>query len=98
MREIDVSARIIKRMSGTNKLIFKAKDYISAGELEIVTVGENGKMLKLNVKSVRGVDIDAKVDDGHIVIFNIEANKKCSLDFEVFAEKSYAMGVRAYGN
>ena len=98
MREIDVSARIIKRLSGTNKLIFTAKEYICAGELEIVTVGENGKMLQLNVKDAKGIDIDAKVDNGHIVVSNVEANKKCSLEFEVFAEKTYAMGVRAYGN
>lgn len=98
MREIEVSARIIKRLSGTNKLIFTAKDYISVGELEIVTIGENGKMLQLNVKDAKGIDIDAKEDNGHIVVSNVEANKKCSLEFEVFAEKIYAMGVRAYGN
>lgn len=98
MREVQVSARIIKRSSGVNKLIFTAYDHINAGEIEIVTVGENGKTLQLNVKSVKGNDIDAQVDTGHIVVSNVDANKKCSLEFEVFAEKTYAMGVRAYGN
>lgn len=98
MREIYVSARIIKRSSRINKLIFSAKDNISAGELEIVTIGDNGKMLQLNVKNVKGINIDARADNGHIVIFNVKANEKCYLEFEVFAKKTYAMGVRAYGN
>lgn len=98
MREVDVNARIIKKSSGVNKLIFTAEDKINKGELEIVTVGENGKPLQLVVKSVKGIDLHADVEDGHIVINSVEAKRKYSLEFEVYAVKTYAMGVRAYGN
>lgn len=98
LREVEVSARIIKKSTGTNKLIFKTFDNIKVGELEIVTVGENGKPLQLNVKSVKSTDIDAYAENGHIVIKNVSGQEKRSLEFEVYAEKTYAMGVRAYGN
>lgn len=98
MREVNVNARIIKKDSGKNKLIFTAEDQISRGEIEIVTVGENGKPLQLVVKSAKGIDIDAEVEDGHIVINSVEAKRKYTLEFEVYASKTYAMGVRAYGN
>lgn len=98
MREVEVNARIIKKALGVNKLIFTAEDKISKGELEIVTVGENGKPLQLNVKSVKGIDVKASVENGHIIISDVEAKQKYTLEFEVYAEKTYAMGVRAYGN
>lgn len=98
MREVYVNARIIKKTSGINKLIFSAEDRINKGELEIVTVGENGKPLQLLVKSVKGIDVYADVCAGHIVINNVEPGHKYSLEFEVYAEKTYAMGVRAYGD
>lgn len=98
MREVDVSARIIKRSSGVNKMIFAAADRINAGELEIVTVGENGKPLQMVVKSVNGINVNAVETGGHIVISNVNANTKYTVEFEVYAERTYAMGVRAYGN
>ena len=98
MREVEVNARIINKALGVNKLIFTAEDKISKGELEIVTVGENGKPLQLNVKSVKGINVKASVENGHIIISDVEAKQKYSLEFEVYAEKTYAMGVRAYGN
>lgn len=98
MREVEMNARIIKKASGINKLIFIAEDVINRGQLEIVTIGENGKPLQLNVKSVKGMDVNASEENGHIVINNVEAKQKYSLEFEVYAEKTYAMGVRAYGN
>lgn len=98
MREIDVTARIIKKASGKNKLIFTAEDDINIGEMEIVTVGENGKPLQLNVKAVNGLDVEAAAEKGHIIVRNVEKKKKYSIEFEIYAEKTYAMGVRAYGN
>ena len=98
MREVDVNARIIKKSSGVNKLIFTAEDIIHKGELEIVTVGENGKPLQLVVKAVKGIDVNVEIEAGHIVINSVEAKRKYSLEFEVYAAKTYAMGVRAYGN
>ena len=98
MHEVDVSARIIKKSNGVNKLIFVAEELINQGELEIVTVGENGKPLQLLVKSVKGVNVSASVEEGHIVIFNVNENTKYTIEFEIYGNQSYAMGVRAYGN
>ena len=98
MHEVDVSARIIKKSNGVNKLIFVAEELINQGELEIVTVGENGKPLQLLVKSVNGVNVSASVEDGHIVIFNVIEKTKYTIEFEIYGNQSYAMGVRAYGN
>lgn len=98
MHEVDVSARIIKQPSGTNKMIFTAADRINAGELEIVTVGENGKPLQMVVKSAKGINVDAVETGGHIKISNVDANTKYTVEFAVYAERTYAMGVRAYGN
>ena len=98
MREVFVSARIIKKSSGLNRLIFIAEEDISQGELEIVTVGENGKPLQLKVKQVTGIDTSVQLDNGHIVVFNIAKGKKHKIDFEIIGQKNYAMGVRAYGN
>lgn len=98
MHEVDVSARIIKKSNGVNKLIFTAEEHISQGEMEIVTVGENGKPLQLLVKSVNGINVNALVEDGHIVIFNVNENTKYTVEFDIHGNQSYAMGVRAYGN
>lgn len=98
MREVFVSARIIKKSSGLNRLIFIAEEDISQGELEIVTVGENGKPLQLKVKQANGIDTSVQLQNGHIVVFNVEKGKKHKIDFEIIDQKNYAMGVRAYGN
>lgn len=98
MHEVSVSARIIKKSNGVNKLIFVAEELINHGELEIVTVGENGKPLQLLVKSVNGINVSASVGDGHIVIFNVIEGTKYTVEFEIYGNQSYAMGVRAYGN
>ena len=97
-REVDVFARIIKKSDGTNKLIFKVLEDLSYGALEIVTVGENGRMLKLNVKSVKSDEGHVNVEDGRIALYSIAANVKYSVEFELYTTKTYAMGVRAYEN
>ncbi len=98
MHEVLVTARIIKRDGHTNRLIFTAAENIIQGELEIVTVGENGKPLQLLVKSVTGVSVSASLLDGHIVIHNVKQDQKNEIEFEIFGNQNYAMGVRAYGN
>ena len=75
-----------------------AKEDIIKGELEIVSIGENGKNLKLNLKDIRGINVSAVLQDGHIIISDIEKDQKNIIEFEIFGEQNYAMGVRAYGN
>jgi len=98
MHEIYVTARIVKRSDGVNRLIFVAEENINQGELEIVTVGENGKPLQLRVKQVSGVNVSAELKNSHITVFNVEEGQKNKIDFEIIGNQNYAMGVRAYGN
>ena len=98
MREVYVNARIISKGNGINKMIFTAEDDITEGELEVVTLGENGRSLQLKVKSVNGITVKAEVVDGHIRIKNVKARDKNKLEFKILGDKKYAMGVRAYGN
>lgn len=98
MREVYVSARIISKGKGINKMIFEADESISTGEVEVVTMGENGRPLPLKVQSVRGITVDADVIEGHIKIQNVKAKAKNVLEFSIYGNRQYAMGVRAYGN
>lgn len=98
VHEVLVTARIIKKDAYTNRLIFVAEENISQGELEIVTVGENGKSLQLLVRSVRSIGVSTSLQNGHIVIYDVQKGKKNELEFEIFGNQNYAMGVRAYGN
>ena len=98
MHEVSVRARIIKRSGAKNRLIFTAAENITRGELEIVTVGENGKPLQLVVKNAMGINITANLENGHLVVSNVQAEEKSIVEFEIVGDKDYAMGVRAYGN
>lgn len=98
MREVEVFTRIIRKKNGINKLVFTTSEIINQGEMEIVTVGENGKSLRLPVKTVTGINVDALVKDGHICIFNVYPEIKYTVEFEIYGERSYAMEVKAYGN
>ena len=98
IREIPVDARFICNKGGANKLILTAKEYINTGEIEIVSAGENGKTLPINVKSASSVNAECKVIDGRILLKDIKANVKIKIEFHINGDKKYAMGVRAYGN
>ena len=95
-REVPISARIISQGDGANKLIFIADQEISLGRIEIVTRGENGRSMRLTVQNVSGSNGTA--ENGHIVIHDVPANIKQSLEFTLADKHNYAMGVKAYGN
>lgn len=95
-KEVLVTARIIRRTDGTNRLIYTAEENIQFGQMEIVAKGENGKSLQLQVCEVRGDS--ATCENGRIVIRNIPAHSKQTVDFVLTEKQCYAMGVRAYGN
>jgi len=94
--EVLISARIISLGNGENKLIYTADEAVSLGRIEIVTKGENGKSMKLRVKEVNGSN--SLVEEGHIVIKDIEANVKQTIQFALADNHNYALGVKAYGN
>ena len=96
IHEVYVSARIISLGNGRNRLIYTADDNITSGEMEIVSRGENGKSLPLHVTEANGQGV--KVVDGHIMISDVSAKTKRSVEFKIAGNRNYAMGVRAYGN
>lgn len=96
VHEVYVSARIISLGNGTSRLIYTADEHIQAGEMEIVTKGENGKSLQLYVLEASGDNV--RVVDGHILVSDVPAKEKRSVEFKISGKRNYAMGVRAYGN
>lgn len=96
--QVPISVRIINKGNGINRMVFYTGEDISTGELEIVTVGENGKMLRLQVKSVKGVSNTVETSDGRIKIHDVKAKEKNILEFSIYGNSNYALGVRAYEN
>lgn len=94
--EVFVSARIISRGNGDNLLIYKTEDDIASGEMEIVTKGENGKIMQLYVIECNGEN--TRAESGHIVISGVKAGVKNTAEFKIAGKRSFAMGVKAYGN
>lgn len=96
MREVYISARIISKGNGVNKLIYTPEEFITQGLIEVVTKGENGKSLKVYVKDVYGGK--AAAENGCIVVTNVDAKSKQSVEFEIAEKRNLALGVKAYGN
>ena len=96
MKATSVSARVITKGGGNNRLIITSSENLDYAEIEIVTVGENGKSLPVRVQSVTSGN--ASVKDGKIAISNLVAEQKASVDFTVHGKQNYAMGVKVYGN
>lgn len=96
MKATKVSARVITKGDGNNRLIIIADENLSYAEIEIVTVGENGKSLPVKVKAITSNNAIAK--EGKIAINNLIAEQKMIVDFSVSGKQNYAMGVKVYGN
>lgn len=94
--EVPITARIISLVNGNNKLIFTADEEILLGRIEIVTKGENGRSMQLRVQEVLGDRFSS--ENGHIVIRNVPAHIKQTLEFNLYDKHNYAMGVKAYGD
>ena len=96
MKATSVSARVITRGGGNNRLVIKAAENLSYAEIEVVTVGENGKSLPVRVQTITSGN--ASVKDGKIAINDLIAGQKTAVDFTVHGKQNYAMGVKVYGN
>lgn len=96
MKATKVSARVITKGGGNNRLIIISDENLSYGEIEIVTIGENGKSLPVSVNAITSGN--ATIKDGKIAIKNLLAKQKIKVDFSVIEKHNYAMGVRVYGN
>ena len=93
-REVLVQARIIAHSSGINKLLLTPDEDIKKGRILIVAKGENGSTMKLLVQSV--LSNFAKAENGCIVIENLPAKTKATIEFELADKHNFAMGVKAY--
>ena len=91
-----INARIINCGNGINKLIIKPDEDITKGQLEIVTRGENGRSMQLIVKEANSPN--ATTENGRIVLRNMQAGCKYSIEFKLFETHNFAMGVKAYGD
>jgi hypothetical protein len=92
----NVVARVITRGGGNNRLVITADENLSYAEIEIVTVGENGKSLPVRVQTI--TSDNAAVKDGKIAIHNLIEGQKLAVDFTVHGKHNYAMGVKVHGN
>ena len=95
-KEVSVSARVITRGNGNNRLVVKANDNLQQAIIEVMSVGENGKSLPVKVQNI--LSGNASVRNGKIVISGLVAGRKEFVDFLVHDQQNYAMGVRVYGN
>ena len=96
VKSANVSARVITKGDGKNRLIITSSENLSYAEIEIVTVGENGKSLPVKVQSVTSENASAQ--NGKIIITDLVADQKSLIDFTVYGRHNYAMGVKVYGN
>ena len=92
----NIKARIITLENGRNRLFITTDKAMSQAEIEVVTVGENGKSLPLHVQGI--MSSTASLSDGRIILNDIKANQKTVVDFVVKGKQNYAMGVNINGN
>ncbi|WP_312702453.1 hypothetical protein [Sedimentibacter sp.] len=90
--------RIMKIENGKFKASFEVPRDVRAGHIEIVTVGENGKFNKLQVRSVTGISAceNVKCSSIGISFFNLKGNEKVVIEFSLVDSRDYAMEVNVY--
>ena len=98
MRKVQYNARVIKEGKGKNRLIIQPFAGLKDAQIEIITMGENGKSLALNVLNVSCADKAATCKDGKIYIDRLEPDTKIVLEFELGTTTNFALGVNVYGN
>lgn len=90
--------RIIKIAPGKYKVSYILPVNLSAGYIEFVTVGENGKKIKLNIvdaKIIKNCDF-VSVENGQINFKVMKGNEKVQLEFCLPEKGNYAMEVKVY--
>lgn len=90
--------RIIKIANNKFRTSFEVSRNVQAGHIEIVTVGENGKSNKLQVKSANGISgcENIKCSSGGISFLNLKGDKKVMIEFSLVDSRDYAMEVNIY--
>lgn len=93
-----INVRIIKLGKGAYRASFVIPKDIKKGHIEIVTVGENGKSNRLNIKNVRGIVGCNNVgrDISGIAFTEMKGSVKVSVEFSLVDNYDYAMEVNVY--
>lgn len=92
------NVRIVKVGIGVYRVSFIVPKDIKSGHIEIVTVGENGKSNKLNIKGANGIVGCSNVERNisGIIFTDMKCNEKVSVEFSLFDSHDYAMEVNVY--
>lgn len=90
--------RVMKLAPGKYRVSYTLPTDLVSGHVEIVTVGENGKKIKLNIiaaKSIKNCD-EATADSGEIRFRGMKGYDKVQLEFQLPETRNYAMEVKVY--
>lgn len=92
------SVRVIKKNMGVYSVNFEIPHDVEVGRIELVSVGENGKLNRIHVKSVSAVDgcNNVKMTGEYIEIKELFAAKKIKIDVQLIDTRDYAMEVNLY--
>ena len=93
-------ARIIKTDTKSYQMIFEIPKTIYKGNIEIMTVGENGKYNKLNVTSANAVQScsDVQVVNDNIKVVGLSNSSRVKINFSLQDNIDYAMEIKLYEN
>ncbi|CDM67805.1 hypothetical protein CM240_0640 [Clostridium bornimense] len=92
------SVRIIKKSQKNYRVSFELPRDISAGHIEIVAVGENGKANKLSISAANGIDHCTGIKRSNLGINfdSMDGNEKVLVEFSLLDNRDYAMEVNVY--
>lgn len=94
------NARVIKIAEGKFRMIFEIPYDIREGRIELVTIGENGRKNRLNIKDANPVSACGEVEllSGSVLARKIQSGAKVKIDFNLQEPREYAMEVSVYEN
>lgn len=90
--------RIMKTQKDKFRASFEVPRNVALGHIEIVTIGENGKSNKLQIKSAVGVSgcENLKCSNIGIGFSDLKGNEKVTIEFSLIDSRDYAMEVNVY--
>lgn len=90
--------RIMKIQKDNFRASFEAPRDVKLGHIEIVTIGENGKSNKLQIKSAVGISGCENLNCSNVGIgfSNLKGNEKVTIEFSLIDSRDYAMEVNVY--
>lgn len=93
-----IDVRVMNLSCGKYRVSYTLPKDLSSGHVEIVTVGENGKKIKLNIIEARSIKNCESViaDNGDIRFKKMRGNEKVQLEFKLPESRNYAMEVKVY--